>query len=134
MRYQDWPERLNRILKESQNTPFAWGSHDCCIFAANVILELTGVDHAADIRGTYTTAAEAARMIEERGGIKGIATTALGSEINPKLAQRGDVVLIQTPEYGDTLTICIGHQCAGPGINHIQTRPIVDAIAAWRVQ
>jgi hypothetical protein len=133
MRYQDWPERLHKLVADVQNKPFAWGEHDCCLFAAGAVQELTGIDHAADLRGSYSTVAEAAKILKARGGVRGIATTALGAEINPKLAQRGDIVLIQTDEHGDTLAVCIGAQCVCPGLETLQRMPMAAAVTAWRV-
>ena len=132
MRHQDWPERLNKIIKESQSKPFVWGQHDCCLFAADVVMELTGIDHAADLRGTYSTMTEAARVIKRNGGIRSIVTNALGAEINPKLAQRGDIVLIDG-DYGETLSVCIGAVVVAPGSNALYGRPLSNAITAWRV-
>lgn len=133
MRYQDWPERLNQIIIDSRDKSFMWGSHDCCLFAANVILELIGKDFANDLRSTYSTVLEAARILKERNGVRGIATSALGNEISPSLAQRGDIVLIHTEEHGDTLTVCIGEYCIAPGADKLQYIPMNDAITAWRV-
>ncbi len=133
MRYQDWPERLNKIISESSKKPFAWGEHDCCLFAANVVFEITGVDHAAELRGTYKTALQASRALKAAGGVKGIASAALGQEINPLTAQRGDVVLVDG-EHGDTLTICMGVNCIGPSENGLQPVPMTKAVTAWRVE
>jgi hypothetical protein len=133
MRHQDWPERLHKLIADAQNKPFAWGRHDCCLFAADAVMELTGTDPAKDFRDTYSTAATAAQILKDRGGVRGIATAALGAEINPKLAQRGDIVLIQTEAHGDTLAVCIGAQCVAPGLDALGRIPISAAIASWRV-
>jgi hypothetical protein len=134
MRHQDWPERLNKIISESHNKPFAWGEHDCCLFAANVVFEITGVDHAAELRGTYKTALQASRALQNAGGVSGIASAALGKEINPLTAQRGDVVLLDRPDHGETLAICIGVNCTAPGENGLQSVPMAEAVTAWRVE
>lgn len=133
MRFQDWPERLNKILADSHNKPFEWGVHDCCLFAADVVMELTGTDPAADLRGAYTTALEAARIVKERGGARGIATASLGEEIPPLMAGRGDIVMIVTKEHGDTMAVCTGMDCVAPGVKSLQRIPMTAAVAAWRV-
>ncbi len=132
MRHQNWPLRLNTVLIEFQNKSFAWGEHDCCLFAANVVRELTGVDHAVDLRGAYTTAQEAAEVLKKHGGVRKIASDALGNEIPALTAQRGDVVLIDGP-HGDTLAICIGDKCVAPGVDCLQPISLASAISAWRV-
>ena len=70
MRYQDWPERLHKIVTESHAKPFAWGQHDCCLFAANVVMELTGIDPAAELRGAYFSSIAAAKILKDRGGVR----------------------------------------------------------------
>ena len=133
MRFQNWPERLHALLVESQNKPFTWGEHDCCAFAAKAVLEITGVDHFSAFSGTYSTAIEAARVLRKNGGIRGIATSAMGSPIPAQTASRGDVVLVNTPDYGDTLAVCIGDRCAAPGNHTICYMPMSSAHVAWRV-
>ena len=132
MRYQDWPERLHQIVADSHVKPFAWGQHDCCLFAANVVMELIGVDPAAELRGTYSTALEAARILKDRGGVREIASTVL-HEIPPMTAQRGDVVMVHTDAHGDALAVCLGAHCAAPGVESLQYLPMSRSVAAWRV-
>ena len=134
MRYQDWPERLHKIMAESHIKPFMWGSHDCCLFAANIVFELTGVDPAFALRGEYETALEAARIVKERGGLRQIATDSLGGEISPLAAKRGDIVMIETKEHGDTLAVCIGFVCVAPGLDRLQYLPMSEAVTAWEVR
>jgi hypothetical protein len=131
MRYQDWPERLAAFISSKYNEPFAWGAHDCCAFAAAVVLELTGDDHFAPFAG-YSTALEAARVLKQHGGVPGIATAALGEQIPLLTAGRGDIVMITT-EHGDALAVCLGDRCVAPGIDSLQYLPMTAAVAAWRV-
>jgi hypothetical protein len=132
MRFQDWPERLNILLMESHSKPFVWGEHDCCAFAARVVLALTGEDHFAPYAG-YATALEAARVLKDHDGVDGIATAALGAEIPPMTAGRGDIVMVVTPDHGDTLAVCIGDRCVAPGQDSMQYLPMSAAVSAWRV-
>ena len=132
MRFEDWPERLGRIVEDAHR-PFVWGEHDCCLFAANVVLELTGRDYAAELRGTYSSAKSAARVLKWLNGVRGIAGNALGAEIPPLTAHRGDIVLIHTAEHGDTLAVCVGAHCVAPGVDCLVHVPMSLAVAAWRV-
>jgi len=133
MRHQDWSKRFNSLIQAASNKPFVWGKHDCCLFAADVVYELTGVDHAQFLRGRYKTHLGAARIIKKLGGVKVIVENALGDEIQPLLAQRGDIVLIKTKEFGDTLAVCAGEYCLAPGYNGLAKVSIKEAVAAWRV-
>ena len=133
MRHQDWSKRFNMLIQVSHNKLFVWGTHDCCLFAADVVNELTGIDHAQFLRGRYRTHLGAARIIKKLGGVKVIVENALGDEIQPLLAQRGDIVLIKTKEFGDTLAVCAGEYCFAPGYNGLAKVSIQEAVAAWRV-
>jgi len=133
MRYHNWPERLHQIVKDKQNIPFARGSQDCCMFAANVVKELTGEDLAADFRGTYNDDKGALKILADKGGVRAIAASKLGEEINPLNAQRGDVVLING-ERGESLTICMGSYVVGTGTDGLVQFPLSSAICAWRVK
>lgn len=132
VKYEDWPQRLNNLILARHAQPFAWGANDCCIFAADVVYALTGVDHAAELRGRYRSAAGAARVLRERGGVQGIATAALGDPISPLMAQRGDVVMVPS-EHGEALAVCIGATCVVPGPRGLATVRMSAALAAWRV-
>ena len=54
-----WRQQLDALIASRMAAPFAWGAHDCCLFAADAVLAQTGEDPAAEFRGTYASAAEA---------------------------------------------------------------------------
>jgi hypothetical protein len=90
------PERLAALIEARRHTPFAWGTHDCCLFAADAVLATTGADPAAEWRGRYDSEAEALELLGARGleGTVADAMAAFGAPECPVLAaQRGDVVL-----------------------------------------
>jgi Domain of unknown function (DUF6950) len=98
-----WESRLNQIMIDSERKSFDWGVTDCCIWACNVALKLTGTDLAADLRGKYTSAVEAASLMESYcgGGVEALAVAVAKKfdvqEIPPAFASRGDIVLVELP-------------------------------------
>lgn len=107
-RFEDWEIRLRQFLEEKQSLPFAWGSHDCMMFAGGVVAAMTGLDLTAHFRGRYKTQAGAGRVLQTfaRGGVpEAAAKLALEHGIpewsSPLQAQRGDVVLVLTPATAD---------------------------------
>ena len=70
--------RLPEILERYRNAPFEWGECDCCLFAADVVRDLTGVDYAAEFRGRYSTKIGAARLIKPHGDLEGFVSSVLG--------------------------------------------------------
>lgn len=128
----DLPERLQAFIDSRRDRPFAWGSHDCALFAADWVESVTGSDPADGIRGRYQTALGAGRVIKREGGLEAIANSRLGERVEPKLAQRGDVVLLEG-SHGPTLGVCLGVDAAAPGEDGLMLVPMNRAQAAWRV-
>jgi hypothetical protein len=91
------------FLREHADKPFAWGSHDCALFAANAILANTGTDIATDFRGKYTTQLGALRTISKVAGGTTLADAAafcaakfeMAEHTYPLMAKRGDLVVIE---------------------------------------
>lgn len=136
-RREDWPARLNALIEASLRRPFAWGAHDCCLFAAAAVQAMTGVDPAEDLRGTYKTPAGAARALKRYGGVEGAAATFAGAhgfaEIPPLLAQRGDVVLLATPNGPALGVIDLRGHIAATGPEGLIFQPPTAALRAWRI-
>lgn len=89
-RRDDWRARLSAFIADRRDDPFAWGSRDCCLFAADAVEAMTGADFAVRFRG-YSTKFGALRALR-RAGFQRVfdaadATWPLGSR-----ARTGDVV------------------------------------------
>ncbi len=132
-RVSDWPAQLHIVSTAALRKPYRWGDHDCCLFAADCVLAMTGVDLAEDFRGAYHDEATASDMLE-RLNCESVADLPgiWFEEISVSQARRGDVALFDG-EFGPFLAICDGITAVGPaarGIAHVQ---IVDALRAWRI-
>lgn len=105
MRVPGWEGRLAAYIEAAQTEPFAWGSHDCALWAATWVQICTGGDYVSDWRGKYKTEAGAARLMLKRGyaGVEAIADDHL-EEKPVRLAMRGDLVLHPSGALG----ICHG--------------------------
>ncbi len=98
---------LARFIEERRRMPFAWGSNDCCLFAADWVLASTGRDLAAEYRGQYATALGALRFVQSAGGVEGLVERAGGRRVDEKLARRGDIIARDVGN-GTGLGVCIG--------------------------
>lgn len=142
-RHEDWAERrLHDFLVERAETAFAWGTHDCALFAADGVLAMTGVDIAADFRGKYST---------ERGAFAQIRRVCGGSTVEaaaahcarrhnlpqwrfPAMAQRGDLVVVTDAgrliagliHLSGRFVVCAGEE----GLRQI---PLERVVRAWHV-
>lgn len=103
-RYPDWEARLAAYLEPLRARAFAWGSHDCCTFAAGAVEAMTGTDPMPEFRGRYSTAIGSARALR-RFGAGDLAATLDGKfeAVPASLAHRGDIVM-----SSGLLGICLG--------------------------
>ncbi len=132
VRHANWPELLADFIASRATIPFAWGSQDCCLFAADAVAVITGVELAARWRDQYADARSAARLLKEGGGVAAIAQDALGGAIAPLTARRGDVLALDAGN-GPSLGVCVGSMVAVPGFAGLVYFPLTAATTAWRV-
>ncbi|WP_426391973.1 DUF6950 family protein [Variovorax sp. R-27] len=131
MRLKDWQQRFSDFGKARASMPFAWGSNDCCTFAADAVHAITGRDLRKEFPA-YEGALGAARAVEEGGGLQQLTTSLLGEPVSPKLAAVGDVVLVMNAGR-EMLGICNGTSIAAPGEHGVVMLNMETAIAAWSV-
>jgi len=119
----NWPELLAQFIDSRRFKPFSFGENDCCLFAADAVLEMTGTDLAADRRG-YSTEREAISLIRNAGGMRELLRGL--REKNSGFASRGDIVMVAI-EGRETLGIVCGngHWC-GPGADALIFRPMIE--------
>jgi len=54
---------LSAYIDAKEREPFAWGTNDCLMVVAGAVQAVTGVDHAADFRGRYSSFAAGKRLV-----------------------------------------------------------------------
>lgn len=119
---------LETFIEKRRFEPFAWGSNDCALFAADAVLALTGRDYAQGWRG-YRNEFGAIKRIVQFGGLDQMVGSQL-REINPLLARRGDPILFEARD-GDALGICIGDKFAAVGLEGLVFFPMSQCKRAW---
>ena len=134
-RLPDAAARLRTLLLARRLAPFAWGSRDCALWAADVVQAVTGVDVAADLRGRYATARGALLVIRQAGGLQGLAAARLAGPAPLQALADGDVVLLQphaaTQHRGALAVHCRG-QIVAQGADGLVFAPRNLAAQAWR--
>ncbi|WP_291015024.1 hypothetical protein [Hydrogenophaga sp.] len=131
-RLHTWQTRFAVLCMERKVVPFEWGKNDCCLWAADAVLAITGKDFAEGLRGTYATTAEAARMLARVGGVRQLATDVLGDPVSPLHAAVGDVVLFEDAGR-ELLAVCNGGTALAVAESGLEPLPMSAALAAWRV-
>ncbi len=111
-----------------------WGQNDCCLFTANWMLDLTGIDGGAPWRGTYSTEAECLAVLERDGGILSVMERGAGLVgLQPRAPLRGDVaaILVGMPGGRGLIgAVCLGSRWAtmsNRGLRMIRA----DHVKAW---
>ena len=133
VRREDWPLRLNAWLDSARERAFKWGAHDCVMAAADAVRMMTGEDPAKAYRGLYTSKREAVVLLADHGGLEAMVSSVLGAPLpTPKLAQRGDLVLVDSPE-GQALSVVVGAAAVGPGKAGVVFTSMGSWLVAWRV-
>jgi hypothetical protein len=128
----DWVEALLEFIESRRQLPHAWGMNDCCMFCADAVQTITGVDPAAAWRGSYSDQAGAEAILAEHGGLEAFVTSIMGEPTGPLCARRGDICLIAGPK-GLLTGVCVGTTIAAPGDVEQIMFPLSKAIKTWQV-
>lgn len=133
MRLPDWEGRLGAYLRACRDMPFAYGRHDCCLFAAGAVIAMTGVDLMGEFRGRYRTARGSIRALR-RHGAGTLAATMDGKlePIAPAFARRGDLVLANYGLGEGALCVVVGREAAAVGAQGEHEGLVTIGRAQWR--
>jgi hypothetical protein len=132
-RLKNWPSRLAALVELARVQPFCWGRHDCCLWAADAVRASTGIDLAAEWRGTYDDAAGALRLLASLGGIEAVCSW-VGSAIDPRLAASGDLGVVVAGDDGRACAAVFDHdRWLVVGEQGLLSFDRAAASKAWRV-
>lgn len=137
----DWSPRLMAWHDRGMNEPMMYGQTDCVLTCCDAICAQTDFDPGADMRGTYSTAAGALRIIREWGSLEAMFSAFLGPPLaHPLKAQRGDVGLFTEPVIfeGDAVdlersAVVMGARIACRSDFGLTHRPVTALSVAWPV-
>jgi hypothetical protein len=131
-RFDDWPQRLDRFLRDQSGKEFHYGSFDCCTFASAAVEAMTGVDPAKSYRHRYMNRKEAHAILRQHGGLARMLIAAGFQQIPASEARRGDLAFVRRGLLGVVTldgmhVIVIGEQGKLPLV------PLAQASCAWRI-
>lgn len=131
-RFPDWPQRMTQAIEQRRRMPYAWGSNDCALCAADLVHAMTGEDFGAAFRGRYSDEAGARQILAELGheSLRNLVDAFLPRGTGR--AKRGDVVLQPHPA-GDFLAIVWGGGVVGPGERGLTLAPRAPGSIFWSV-
>ena len=133
-RRQGWEGRLAAVIEAARSKPYVLGSHDCLRVACQAVEALTGADRWAEFEG-YKTKREALATIAQFGPdfTAAIDWFFAAPSVDVRLARRGDICLVETPDGEEHLGVCLGRDTAllaPEGLIYFQT---LLCKRAWRV-
>ena len=130
-RVDNWQKALNDFIQSRMDTPFQWGTNDCCMFAGDAVEAITGVDVMAPFRGKYTTEDESKEVLAGKR-VKTLVTKILGKPVHWSRLQRGDIAMFEQ-ETGKTLGVCIGDSLATPSEFGLRFTKLDKSLFGWKV-
>ncbi|KQV31153.1 hypothetical protein [Rhizobium sp. Root1204] len=136
MRLPDWHSRLSDYIDAVRQTPFAYGSHDCALFAAGAVEAITGVDPSLELRGKYKTLMGGLRQLKKLGfADHGEFAASLFEEVHPSHAQIGDIASIDLGGGAIALGVVQGSRIfvLRPDVQGMATVDLLTASKAFRV-
>lgn len=94
-------ELLNGYLAEVRSKRFRPGSHDCGMFVAGWVKNLTGDDHGERWRGKYRSMKGLQKLVEADGFESHVDYVAsLFPAVAPAMAQTGDLAVVEGDAMG----------------------------------
>ena len=132
MKVQGFAEALGELYGVRRTVPYAWGTQDCVMWAADAALAVSGDDPLGDLRGAWSSEAEAMTVLEAQGGLIA-AMDARYPRKDKNFAQRGDIALIKDAQGQPSLGVCVGQFAAAPGPEEMLLTPMTKARIVWEV-
>jgi hypothetical protein len=108
MKRTDWLAQLLQQIEAANKRTFAWGDHDCCLFAARCVDAMRGSEFAEELRLAYSDQASALAFVSSEGGLEAALTARFGESFPWWKAHRGDLCLVNTPDGIGSVGICMG--------------------------
>ena len=132
MRVENWAAILADHIQSSVGKPFIWGERDCCLWVADIVNDMTGVDYAAEFRGKYHSKSEAIKLLSSKYGSLQEYLDVLFDEVRLTYAKRGDVVVSKFDGM-HALGIVVDSRAAFTAATGLAYIPVLDCIRAWSI-
>ena len=128
----NWQLKLIKYIQHNKHRPFKWGDFDCCLFSADAVLIMTGIDFAEKFRGRYTTKRGATQALKKygKGTLKETIQQLLGNPQKGINYKRGDICLVDS-EQGIAIGIFMNEEVWTTGIHGLINLPETSIIQFW---
>lgn len=139
MRVDDWQTKFWENITAACERDFEWGVHDCVMFAASSVDAILGTDYFAQAQARYPYSTEdgAIALMQQYGGITGLAESFLDPHTNWGQLGAGDIVLVsEIPLRTQMEMLCVhdGQQLIGPTARGVINIPLQYALYGWAIR
>ena len=131
MKHADWHDRLWEVVRKHEGIPFSWTERNCCHFAFAAADAMTGDSRAGVVEEFSETKRKALRHLVEVGGLQAFISRHFGEPV-PGRAQRGDIVLVDTP-VGEVAGLWVGNAALVTGEAGLVPYPRDSVLCRWEV-
>jgi hypothetical protein len=114
MRKENWDVEFNKYINTLNTKEYKYGSYDCCIFAADAVKAITGIDYMEEFRGKYNSVEEGNEALKTigKGSLYRTLRAKFGKPVRGCYGRKGDVAF-----YDDCCGIVLGRSALFIGIN-----------------
>lgn len=133
LRLPDWYSRLYQLISEKEGEKFKIGQNDCTLFAADIVLALTGEDLAAKYRGEYKTLKEGKALLEADGYSSNVDYLEKNfSEVHIAFSNAGDLGLVKVGG-GHAIVAIMGGFAVGVSKNGLTRYPLSEVSKVFKI-
>lgn len=129
-------QALYSLFADWHRRPFAWGTTDCCQWAATAVQRLHGRTPPAT--PPYCTQRAALRVVRSLGGYEGMLRAVGMVPVPVQTARRGDVAIVRASKsdalFGGTLAVVTGVQAHTTGPCGLVSIKRCNWLAVWGVR
>lgn len=126
---------MMQSIEDGKRRDFAWGQHDCCVFAARVADAMTDGDYVRRLlrQFDYNSQADIDALFSANGGLRGLMTDFMGEPVGWMQSAQGDVVLMLDAEDKEVLGVCEGSAVICATAKGVIPLPMSRAVCAWKI-
>ena len=102
-------DRVAELVDVHMTGPIEYGASDCCMAAANVFRDLTGLDMMAPWRGRYRDEAVARAILKSGGGLlRLVRHRARALKLRHGCGRAGEIGVVRGDNGDHVLAVCLG--------------------------
>ena len=130
-----WEDILAGRISGASKLSYEIGVHDCVIFAAETLAEISPNDFTSVFKNKYKTRKGSLRVIGKYGKtlLEAVSNVINREPLNPRFFSRGCPVIIKDNDGLEHVGICLGEQSAFLGEDGLSYVKTLDCIAVWRI-